>query len=499
MVRSDGTLAFPARIALIALAVVGLALAGADPFTLISFVAYLAIGVLLAIKRPDTIVSWLLIGIAFSFIGTTTQPGVDVQGLIDGTAPPYDRIVTWVGVWSGMAVFVLYTALAAVFPTGKLPAGRWGRALKVVLTLGAAMVVLSAIAPTVAVTEGDVMVAVPNPFGLLPSGPLSDVGQVISLGVVLAGLAIAVASLLTRYHGAVDVARLQMRWLLAAISFVLLGLVLGIGLTAISGDALGGVVWIPVLVAYPTVPIAIGIAIFRYRLYEIDRIVNRALVYGAVTAILAGVFAAASALSQRVFITVTGESSDAGIVLTTLAVATAYTPVRKRVESFVDRYFKYEQRRFGAYRDELDRLLELVDPVHAAGRLAREAVAETGAIGAAVTGTNGHVLATAGKWPSATTVTVAIGFDAPLGAILLGPRRGGRPYDPAVVESLGEIAARVVAAIGARQVVHGDLAGNHVAEGKVVAARVMRDEAIEDETIADMISADQVAPSDGLA
>ena len=77
------------------------------------------------------------------------------------------------------------------------------------------------------------------------------------------------------------------------------------------------------LVLLSCTPIAIGIAITRYRLFEIDRLINRTLVYGSLTAILAGVFTAAIGLAQRVFVAVTGEKSDAAIVLTTLVVATA--------------------------------------------------------------------------------------------------------------------------------------------------------------------------------
>src|SRR5204862_497883 len=100
-------------------------------------------------------------------------------------------------------------------------------------------------------------------------------------------------------------------------------------------------------------PLAIGIAITRYRLYEIDRLINRALVYGSLTAILAGVFTAGIGLAQRLFVAATRETSDAAIVGTTLIVATLYAPLRKRPEALVDRAFKYEAREIGAYRGEL--------------------------------------------------------------------------------------------------------------------------------------------------
>jgi hypothetical protein len=261
----------------------------------------------------------------------------------------------------------------------------------------------------------------------------------VSFPLTLGVAAMAVGNLLVRYRGADDTTRLQIRWLLVAVVFVLIGVVTGLILGALF-QQLGGNIWIPAIVAYPTVPIAIGVAILRYRLYEIDRIVNRAILYSAVTAILAGLFAAVTLLTQRVFVALTGQKSDAAIVLTTLGVATLYAPVRKQVERLVDRYFKYDQRLFGAYRDELRRTLDVLAPARAARRLAREALAETGAIAAAVVGADGAIIASAGEWPAETSTRIALSTDgAPLQALLLGARRDGRPHRAEAIAALGEV------------------------------------------------------------
>lgn len=284
-------------------------------------------------------------------------------------------------------------------------------------------------------------ILVPNPIGLIPDFPGVHEAMLAVSAVSLAVFGVGIVSMLARYRGASETTRLQLRWLLAAISFVLLGVVTGVILTT-ALPALGGNVWIPVIVAYPTVPVAIGIAILRYRLYEIDRVINRALVYSAVTAILAGLFAGVTLLTQRIFVALTGQKSDAAIVLTTLAVATLYTPVRKRVEVVVDRYFKYDQRLFGAYRDELRRALDVMAPARAAQRLAREAQAETGALGVAVTSLDGAVLASAGEWPVEPSTAIPISSnEAPLSAVLLGPRPDGRPHRAQAVAALADVAA----------------------------------------------------------
>jgi hypothetical protein len=195
-------------------------------------------------------------------------------------------------------------------------------------------------------------------------------------------------------------------------------------------------------------PIATLIAITRYRLYEIDRIVNRALVYGSLTAILAGIFTAGIALAQRIFVNMTGERSDAAIIVTTLVVATLYAPLRKRLEAIVDRWFKYESREFGAYREELRKLLSATDPVRAAQRLVRSAVEELDAIGGAVSDADGRPVATAGAWPAEPALRIAIPSEDPrIADLVVGPRRDGRPFEPGTVAALEDLATLVGAAL----------------------------------------------------
>ena len=427
-------------------------LATTDPFSSVLFVAYMGVGSLLAVRRPGNAVSWIVVAIAFGLVAVGSRPNVDVAALLRREASVLDSALTWLGFWSGLAVFVGVAALAAVFPTGRMPRGRWRRPLIAALAGGLGGVVLSMFAPTIPVSpDGVSAVDVPNPLAVLPDAPFWSIAPVVGFGLAITALAMALGSMLARYRQAADVTKLQLRWLLAAIALLLFGIVFGLTASAVTSGQFGGAVWMPVIVALPAVPLAIGIAIFRYRLYDIDRIINRALVYGAVTAILAGVFAGATVLSQRVLILATGQSSsDAAIVLTTLVVATLYTPVRKRVEVVIDRYFKYDQRRYGPYTDELKRLLELVEPVRAAERLAREAMADTSATGVAVTNKAGDVVASVGIWPADPADTVAITIGAPFASVVLGPRRDGRRHDPTRLVVLAEVGALAIAALEPR-------------------------------------------------
>jgi hypothetical protein len=126
-----------------------------------------------------------------------------------------------------------------------------------------------------------------------------------------------------------------------ALVLVVLAVVVGMVVSSIVPSAgESGVAWIPAMIAFPGVPLSILVAVLRYRLYEIDTLINRAVVYGLLTAILAGGSAAAIAVMQRVFSGVIGPGSDLTIILTTLVVVSTFDPIKKRVQALVDRRFK---------------------------------------------------------------------------------------------------------------------------------------------------------------
>jgi hypothetical protein len=450
LLRADGTLSSVARVALLAVVLAGFLLAASDAFPLLFYGSYVAIGLVLAIRRPRNAVSWMLIAIAFGFIAVTSRLDVDVAAMQAGHPTLSDALKGWLAGWMGPAFFVAYAALTFVFPAGTLPPGPWRRTAVIALGGGLVVVALVMVQPLLRLTPGDgPEITVPNPFGVLPDGPWWDAFFPASYLVPIGALAIAIASLFARYRAGAEQLRLQLRWLLAAMALLLFGIAFGLAVSALHGDDVGGLVWIPAIVAYPSVPVAIGVAVLRYRLYEIDRIVNRAIVYGTVTAILAGAFAAATAVSQRLVITIAGESTETATVLTTLVVVALYAPVRKRVEAVVDRRFKYEERQYGPYLDELRRLLDLIDPSRAAARLAREARSSSGAAAVAIVGRDGSIIATAGPWTGLEAARVDIpASGSPLAAVLLAARPDGRPLEPDRLTTLANVAAVVATALG---------------------------------------------------
>ena len=177
----------------------------------------------------------------------------------------------------------------------------------------------------------------------------------------MALLTVGVGGSLMRYRRSTGIVRLQLRWLVSAVVFVIVAAAFGLGILAVFGEESGGLGWLPAIVAYPTVPLAIWIAVTRYRLLEIDRIVSRTLAYAVVTGVLALVFVGIVLGLQAALAGLTAGDTLA-VAISTLVVAALFQPVRGRVQRAADRRFnrsRYDAERtvesFASnLRDEVD-------------------------------------------------------------------------------------------------------------------------------------------------
>jgi hypothetical protein len=360
----EATLGRLGRVALAALLVAGAWLALADAFTMLFFASYASVGAWLVVRRPRNFLGWLMVAIAFGFISTTTTSDLDVDAMRAGTASRSDSLDVWVGAWSTYALFTGYIALAVLFPSGRLPERPWRRPALLLIAGGIVLALLAAAAPTVSVETGDgfTSATAPNPFAILPDASFWEfvpLDALILPMVIL--LAVAVVSMIGRYRRATGALKLQLRWLMAAIAFVVVAVVAGLSALAIFGDAIGGAAWIPAIFAYPCIPVAIGIAVLRYRLYEIDRIISRTIGWGLVTGLLVGAFALLVLGSSAVLEPLTGGNTLA-VAGSTLIVALIFAPLRSRVQRAVDRRFdrsRYDGERLVA--DLTERLRDEVD------------------------------------------------------------------------------------------------------------------------------------------
>jgi hypothetical protein len=181
--------------------------------------------------------------------------------------------------------------------------------------------------------------------------------------LMLVLIAISVASLLMRRVYARGVERQQTKWFTYTTAVAASGAILQYIISESLGLLwLGGVAYALVLIGLVGIPISMGIAITRYKLYEIDLLINRTLVYGSLTAMLVALYFGGIVVLQRVFVLLTGQQSTLAVVASTLLIAALFTPLRRRIQSFIDRRFyrrKYDARKtleaFSAtLRDEAD-------------------------------------------------------------------------------------------------------------------------------------------------
>ncbi len=327
-------------------------------------VTCLLVGAILVSRLPRHPIGWLLwaSGVLFA-LTRITQAFADHGLTSDPGSIPGAIWFGWVNTWVGIPGFVLLgVLLPLLYPTGRPPTPAW----RAVVVAGLVeTVALSAVAAVTPFPPGTYPDGVENP--LAPGGLVGDGLMALQalLDVALfVLLLLALASLAARYRRAAGIERQQLKWFVfvGAMAIVALGvaglLKDGNGAVLTTVDWLGWLIGIGGLVL---MPIAIGVAVLRYRLYEIDRIVSRTIGYAAVTGVLLVVFAGAVLLFQAVLAPLTGGNTIA-VAASTLLVAALFQPLRRRVQLRVDRRFnrsRYDAERTAAnftehLRDEVD-------------------------------------------------------------------------------------------------------------------------------------------------
>jgi hypothetical protein len=330
----------------------------------VPFLAFPIVGALIASRRPHNPIGWICLATGFLFLLLGVTEYYSVYGVARPGSVPFPVGIAWLGNWLWMpAVGLFATYLFLLFPEGSLLSRRWrplawlSGAVIVVLSLGFGL----ALGP-VAILPGKIR----NPFALEGLPWLSDAANV---GFPLLALCIlaSVVSLMLRYRRSRGEEREQIKWIAFAASVVGVLFLIGMVISFIYGSEPPS--WTRLLdgvtaMSYTGVPIAVGFAVLKYRLYDIDVIINRTLVYGTLTALLALVYFGGVAATQAVFRALTGqeEQSQFAIVVSTLLIAALFNPLRHRIQAVIDRRFyrkKYDARKtletFSArLRDETD-------------------------------------------------------------------------------------------------------------------------------------------------
>lgn len=289
------------------------------------------LGTLIAIHQPGNLISWLLLGIGLGIlVEFHLQLVADVEP-VSPSLPDYAAIV----VSYSSFPFVLYLLLliAFVYPTGRFFTRRqaWAKWLGVIMIPAGLLVAMCTEEIGPPFPSDDQAWTVVNPIGFLPTSALDLVTAIMLAGVLAMAIG-AVLSLVTRYRRSQLIVRTQIKWMLFATLVLGAGVMLVLITDATQTNA-GGLL---ISVAFTSIPLSITVAITRYRLFEIDRIISRTLSYSAIVALLGLLFAAGVVWLP----TALGlEDSPLLVAGTTLLVAGLFNPLRRRVQDAIDRRF----------------------------------------------------------------------------------------------------------------------------------------------------------------
>ena len=335
-----------------------------DAWTFFAMLWFVVIGALIVSRHPRHPIGWMFSVTGLSFAAALFAQAYAIVAIsADSRGLPGGQVAAWLGLWinmPGTAVIALFLPL--LFPDGHLPSRRW----RPVAWIAGALAVVAVLGSMFKPGSYPGFPLIRNPLGIDAWDDLFDVVDSATDIVFVLLIVLTAVALFERMRRAGPDERLQIRWFVFAGSIVIVGFLAD----SVSGLVPGveSVTGILAVAAVTALPVAVGIAILRYRLYEIDVIINRTLVYGLLTAVLAGLYTAALALFQRLFVAVTGQSSDLAIVMTLFVLATVFTPIKTSLQTAVDGRLKRSGPPQTASASGLDDLLKLAE-LHSHGIL----------------------------------------------------------------------------------------------------------------------------------
>jgi hypothetical protein len=308
------------------------------------FLAFPLVGALIASKRPKNAVGWLClaVGILWMLIGVFDY--YSYYGAATPGSVPFPVVMAGISDWLWVpAIGLLGTYVLLLFPDGRLPSRGW----RPLAWLSGAVILLLSVGVMLAPGPLGNLAGVRKPFGIEGAEWLTAGAYALLPLLPLCMLASAL-SLVLRYRRSGGEERQQIKWIAFSASVVAvlyaIAMIASFVFPEESWTTAGSVWWLNLLTyavisSFTLVPIAVGIAVLKYRLYEIDIIINRALVYGALTVTLVGVYVGTIVLLQGLLRAFTAQESPLAIVASTLAVAALFNPLRRRIQGFIDRRF----------------------------------------------------------------------------------------------------------------------------------------------------------------
>ena len=297
-------------------------------------VGFPTVGAIIASRRSHNPIGWLLcaVGPILGAVVFASEYAIYTLLVAPGSLPAGETVVLGAALW--VLGFHLIVLMLILFPTGQLPSSRWRWVVYLYLALAFVEVVAMILLP--GPLEG--LDLIENPLGIEGS----PIGRKPVQALVFTGGLVASGTLILRLRRGSWVERQQIKWLAyAAVAMTGSGILTYTPPEALSSRWVTSVGYVLLELGVLGVPISIGIAILRYRLYEIDTLINRTLVYGALTVLLAVVYFGGVTATQMIFRTLTGQEQQPqlAVVVSTLVIAALFNPLRRRIQAFTDRRF----------------------------------------------------------------------------------------------------------------------------------------------------------------
>ena len=346
-VRASRWVALSALAFSLALVVLGLVLAIANRYVeneittytfnlVVAALAFSMVGVLVAYRQPKNLIGWLLLGIGALYATELFAGNYGVYTLVTNPGSLPGEVVgawltSWVWIFGGSLVLFVFL----FFPDGKLPSPRWRLVAWLVLVNTVLAVAPFALDPG-PLSEFSEKVHLVNPVGIAGSAGLLAVFSRVSF-VLLIPISLAlISAFFVRYRRARGDERQQIKWVAYGVSVFALAVILVSAWPSLDSTPVGGALF---LVGFLAIPTAMAVAILQFRLYDIDVVINRTLVYTILTTVLGLLYFGTIALFQAVLIVLTGQTSQLAVVASTLLIAALFNPIRHRTQSFIDRRF----------------------------------------------------------------------------------------------------------------------------------------------------------------